>query len=63
MVVEGWWIVEVGFFEVSLGNHRSDGFFCASTLVYAVVNLLNRVYPRLIEIVNCKSFYETSTGI
>jgi len=31
-VVEGWLIGEVGFFEVSLGNHRSDGYFCPSTL-------------------------------
>jgi len=32
-VVEGWLIGEVGFFEVSLGNHRSHGYFCPSTLV------------------------------
>ena len=32
-MVEGWLIGEVGFFEVSLGNHRSDGYFCPSTLV------------------------------
>jgi len=31
-VVEGWLIGEVGFFEVLLGNHRSDGYFCPSTL-------------------------------
>jgi len=31
-VVEGWLIGEVGFFEMSLGNHRSDGYFCPSTL-------------------------------
>ena len=33
-MVEGWLIVEVGFFEVSPGNHRSDGYFCASTFIY-----------------------------
>ena len=31
-MVEGWLMGEVGFFEVSLGNHRSDGYFCPSTL-------------------------------
>ena len=31
-MVEGWLIVEVGYFEVSLGNHRSDESFCSSTL-------------------------------
>ena len=35
-MVEGWLIVEVGFFEVSPGNHRSDGYFCASTLDWLV---------------------------
>ena len=33
-MVEGWLIGEVGFFEVSLGNHRSDRYFCPSTLLY-----------------------------
>jgi len=31
-VVEGWLIRGVGFFEVSLSKHRSDGYFCPSTL-------------------------------
>ena len=31
-MAEGWLIVEVGYFEVSLGNHRSDEYFCPSTL-------------------------------
>jgi len=31
-VVEGWVIVEVGYFEVSLGNHQLDESFCPSTL-------------------------------
>ena len=41
-MVEGWWIVEVGFFEVSLGNHRSDGFFCASTLPIGISYPINK---------------------
>jgi len=35
-VAEEWLIVEVGYFEVSLGNHRSDEYFCPSTLTYSV---------------------------
>jgi len=31
-VVEGWLIGEVWFFELSLGNHRSEEYFCPSTL-------------------------------
>jgi len=33
-VVEGWLIGEVGFFAVSLGNPRSDRYFCPSTVLY-----------------------------
>ena len=36
-MVEGWLIVEVGYFEVSLGNHRSDESFCSSTLPSAYI--------------------------
>jgi len=38
-VVEGWLIGEVGFFEVLLGNHRPDGYFCPSTL-YSLAKIL-----------------------
>jgi len=30
-VAVGWLIVKVGYFEMSLGNHQSDKFFCPST--------------------------------
>jgi len=43
-VVEGWLIGEVGFFEVSLGNHRSDGYFCPSTLAGTVKSIFGGNY-------------------
>ena len=34
-IVVEWWLIEgVGFFEVLLGNRRSDEPFCPSTLRY-----------------------------
>ena len=55
-MVEGWLIVEVGFFEVSLGNHRSDGYFCASTLLLLHNNIFSP-YPQgsIQSVVPCQS--------
>ena len=40
-MAEGWLIVGVRYFELSLGNHQSDEYFCPSTLGLCAKYLLS----------------------